>query len=52
MRDGDLREKEGMPQGHSRRSWHIAIFAAAIVIFTCSAAPAKDSATSVKDAEQ
>jgi len=41
-----------MPQGHSRCPWRSVIFAAALVMLACPAAYAKDSAASVKEAEQ
>ncbi|MGC1888931.1 MAG: XrtA/PEP-CTERM system TPR-repeat protein PrsT [Stellaceae bacterium] len=41
-----------MPQGRSRRPWRSVVFASAVAIFVCPSAYAKDSAASVKDAEQ
>src|SRR6266446_1152006 len=53
MRDGQLREKgKTMTQPRRRRLWRSAAFAAAIFLFACPAANAKDSSASVKDAEQ
>jgi putative PEP-CTERM system TPR-repeat lipoprotein len=41
-----------MPQGHSPLGWRYAVVAAAIAALSCPAAYAKDSAASVKEAEQ